>query len=312
MDRILIVDDLPSNIKILGELLKEQYDIIVASNGNKALQIALNQQPDLILMDVMMADIDGFTACRLLKKQATTAEIPILFITASTASEDVLNGFKAGGQDYITKPFNPAELYARVQNHIELGKSRKSIRAYAKETEKINQELKQLLEQVDILSRHDPLTGAANRRDAIEKINTEIARHKRNKQNFSLVIVDIDDFKLINDNYGHEAGDFILQHLVKLMQDNLRQQDLVARWGGDEFLIMLPETSGSEAKQVVEKIQGLVKANDYIYNCTSITITATAGVAQFDPNLELRQNLDRADQALYLGKRKAKNCVMLA
>ncbi len=312
MFKILIVDDLPMNIKMLGELLKGQYEIIVANNGAKSLQLAMEKQPDLILMDVMMPEMDGYTACRLLKSQPETADIPVLFITARNDSEDIVNGFAAGGNDYITKPFNVSELYARVHNHIELRKSRQAIQSYAAELEKVNRELKQLLKQQEIVARYDPLTSAANRRYAIERIQDEFARYQRTKRVFSLIMADIDNFKNINDTYGHEGGDFVLKHLVALMQQNLRQQDLVSRWGGEEFLLLLPETNVNEARMAAEKVRAIITSGQFIYNDILIPVTATFGVAEFNPDLELDRNIGRADEAMYRGKKTNKNCVIVA
>lgn len=129
MQKILIVDDVPTNVKILGELLKGSYDILVANNGNKAVQVAKMKLPDLILMDVIMPEMDGFAACKALKEYSETAEIPVIFITAKNETDDIVKGFDAGGVDYLTKPFNPSELYARVKTHLELKRSREELEA---------------------------------------------------------------------------------------------------------------------------------------------------------------------------------------
>ncbi len=143
MPKILIVDDIPANIKILGELLKGKYDILVAGNGSKAIKVAQMKLPDLILMDVIMPEMDGFTACKALKNFPETAEIPVIFITAKNETDDIVKGFEAGGVDYLTKPFNPAELDARVKTQIELKKSREKLKNYTQRLEELNQELSQ-------------------------------------------------------------------------------------------------------------------------------------------------------------------------
>jgi len=135
MKKILIVDEYPANIKVLGELLREKYEVLVATNGLKAVTLAREKAPDLILMDVMMPEMDGFSAASIIKKDKLTEEIPIIFITAKGETEDIVKGFEVGGQDYITKPFNPQELFARVNTHLELQQSKQALKDYAIELE---------------------------------------------------------------------------------------------------------------------------------------------------------------------------------
>lgn len=299
MASILIVDDVPMNIKLLGELLRDRYEIIFANNGRKAVELAQERKPDLILMDVIMPEMDGLTACQLMKSQASTADIPIIFITARSQGDDIIHGFEAGGQDYIAKPFNTQELYARVQSHIELKKSREAAAAYAAQLEKKNQELSSLLEKLEIMATIDPLTNIANRRYAITRMREEVSRHRRTGCVFSLLMVDIDGFKGINDNYGHEIGDHILKHVVQVITSNLRKQDMVARWGGEEFLIMLPETNGSAAEFAAKKVRKKVEDSVFTLQDLTIPVTVTIGVCQYDISLDLDANIRRSDEAMY-------------
>ncbi len=312
MAKILIVDNQPMNLQLLGELLRDRYEVFVATSGQKALQLAGEKSPDLILMDVVMPEMDGFTACRILKSQDSTAKIPVIFITASIASADIVKGFQAGGQDYIAKPFNPLELYARVNSHIELKKSREAVEEYASQLEKKNEELKTLLDKLEIMATSDPLTGLANRRSAIARMNDEISRFTRNHQIFSLLMADIDNFKTINDSYGHETGDKVLKHVAEVMKQSLRQHDTVSRWGGEEFLIILPETDAPSAETIAEKIRSRIEASPVIGDNATIPITLTIGCAQVDPGLDIDENISRADQAMYEGKHSSKNCVRMA
>lgn len=312
MDRILIVDDVPVNIKLLGELLRDQYDIFVANNGQKAVQLAAEIKPDLILMDVMMPDMDGFTACRLLKSDKLTADIPLIFITARNQSDDIVNGFEAGGQDYIAKPFNPQELYARVHSHIELKKSREALAEYAARLERNNSELTILLKKLEVMAAIDPLTGIFNRREAVNRINEEISRYKRNGKKFSILMVDIDDFKNVNDTYGHEIGDCVIKHVVEVIKTHLRKHDLVSRWGGEEFLILLPETNAFGAHSAAEKIRSCIEESSVEVRDISILVTVTIGGTEFNPGIDLDANINRADEALYTGKNQTKNCVVMA
>ena len=312
MSKILIVDDIPVSIKVLGELLRENYAILVATNGRKAIEVAIKNQPDLILLDVVMPDMDGLETCRQLKEYPQTAEIPVVFLTAMAESADVVKGFEVGGQDYIVKPFNKTEVLARVKNHIELKMSREKTKQYAIELERKNQELQLLLEKVEQIAKTDFLTGIANRRYAIERMNEELSRFNRNGESFSLLMVDVDNFKKINDVYGHECGDYVLKHLVELIHSVLRKYDMIARWGGEEFLVMLPGTDIDNAKIVAEKISEFVRTHPFNYLDNSFAVTITIGAAQHQAGDDLDSLVKRADEAMYRGKISGKNCVMIS
>jgi len=311
MNKILIVDDIPVSIKVLGELLREHYEILVATSGSRAIEVALKNKPDLILMDVVMPGMDGLETCRQLKENAQTAEIPVIFLTAMSESSDVIKGFEVGGQDYIVKPFNKTEVIARVKNHMELRKSKEKIKQYALELERKNEELQQLLEKVNQIAMVDFLSGITNRRFAIDRMNEELSRINRGRDGFSLLMIDIDNFKGINDSYGHECGDYVLKRLVNLIKSVLRNYDMMARWGGEEFLIMLPGTEISDATIVAEKIISNVRTQIFTYKGNSFHVTITAGVAQHQAGDDLDNIIKRADEAMYHGKRSGKNCVKM-
>ena len=312
MSKILIVDDIPVSIKVLGELLREKYEILVATCGRKAIEIAIKKQPDLILMDVVMPEMDGLETCRQLKENPQTADIPVIFLTAMSESADVIKGFDVGGQDYIVKPFNKTEVIARVKNHIDLKKSKEKTKQYAIELERKNQELQLLLEKVEQIARTDFLTGISNRRNAIDKMQEELSRFNRSGESFLLLMVDVDNFKNINDVYGHECGDYVLKHLVDLIQSVLQKYDMIARWGGEEFLIMLPGTDIDKAKIVAEKISSCVRSQAFNYKSRSFVVTITIGVAQHRAGEDLDSVIRRADEAMYWGKKSGKNCVIIS
>lgn len=298
MEKILIVDDVPANIKILGELLKKQYKILVASNAQKALQIVRNESPDLVLMDVMMPEMDGFITCKTLKSQPETADIPLIFITALNETEDIVKGFGAGGQDYITKPFNPPELFARIQTHLELKKSREHLQRYARKMEKF--------------AKTDYLTNLMNRRCMLERMQEEVMRCQRHRNRFSIAIVDIDNFKRINDTYGHDCGDQVLRQFASILKDNVRLVDLVSRWGGEEFILMFPETDIQGADTACEKIRSIVARSSVCYEDHQITVTATFGVSEYKAGDNINEVIKSTDEALYQGKTMGKNRVITA
>ncbi len=317
MEKILIADDVPANIKMLGEMLKGRYELLVATNGEKAVQLASQCVPDLVLMDVMMPEVDGFTACERLKAAQDTAGIPVIFITASNAEEDIVRGFTSGGVDYITKPFNPTELHARIRTHLEIKNSRESLRRYSMTLEAINNELNEknvllaeALEQITTMARTDHLTGLWNRSHMMEKCREEEVRFKRKKRQFCFALGDIDHFKEFNDTYGHECGDDVLRAIAGILKESVRQQDVAARWGGEEFLLLLPESDVSGALAVAGRIRQRIAESTLSYNNTPLRVTMTMGVAPYDPDEGIDGSIRNADCALYEGKNGGRDRVV--
>ncbi|MBC7076044.1 MAG: GGDEF domain-containing protein [Syntrophomonadaceae bacterium] len=198
-----------------------------------------------------------------------------------------------------------------MQTHIELKKARGKINQYARELEQKNQELKELLQRVEQLAMNDYLTGVYNRRSAVELIQKELARSQREGKSFSILMADIDDFKQVNDRYGHECGDYVLKRVAGLIREASRQYDVVARWGGEEFLLMLPRTQLEEAKIVAERIRALVARQVFSYQGFSFSVTLTIGVAGFLPGDDVDGLIRRADKFMYLGKKREKNQVVV-
>jgi PleD family two-component response regulator len=215
---VLIVDDMVSNIEILSGVLGSEYDVLFATSGKDALDIAHDQTPDLILLDVVMPDMDGYEVCAKLKADEKTRDIPVIFVTAMDQEEDESKGLNAGVIDYITKPVRSSIVKARVRNHLELKRYR------------------DLLKE---LSTVDGLTGIPNRRRFDEVLESEWRRARRNQTPLSLLLMDIDFFKAYNDHYGHVAGDDCLRQLAKGLAEIVRRPaDLVARYGGEEFVLL--------------------------------------------------------------------------
>lgn len=302
---ILVVDDNPQNLKVLGNILKENttHGLAFAMNGYEALEFIGRERPDMVLLDIMMPDMDGYEVCEKLKSNPETADIPVIFITAKTESEDIVKGFKKGGVDYVTKPFHEAELLMRIQTHMELKLSRDLL------TEK-NRELSEAYETIEQLALTDSLTGLANRRNIMNLMAIEVSRSARSGSNFSLIMCDIDFFKKVNDAYGHDTGDYVLKMVAEVMMTSLRQQDVISRWGGEEFLIMLPYTDLQKAVAVAEKLRESIKNTEMNFAGEKFSITMTFGVSSFDKNLGLEKAIKRADDALYLGKQTGRNRVL--
>lgn len=293
---VLIVDDIPKNLQVIASHLgHDDFELIMATSGEAALEVLEEDIPDLILLDINLTGIDGIETCKRIKTKDSLKDIPIIFLTAKTDIDDIVLGFEVGAVDYITKPFNKAELKARIDTHLELNNLRK-------ELVKKNKEL-------EILSRTDPLTKLNNRRSMMEFLQYEVGRIDRGAKPTGIILLDIDDFKSFNDNYGHEAGDKALQKVSECLITTVRKSDKVARWGGEEFLIALPETSTIGTQDVAEKIRRNIEGSMFIYKGQNLNITITAGCSQLiSENIE--KVINYADEKLYIGKEQGKNRVI--
>ena len=311
---ILLVDDVPKNLSLLGNMLRtENYDIAVATSGQQAIKIAKATTPDLILLDIMMPEMDGYEVCRRLKNDKETADSRIIFLTARNEAEDIVKGFKIGAVDYITKPFSGTELIIRVKTHLELKQNKDELLVVYNELKIKNDKLENAYDKLKEISQTDMLTKLSNRRAMIEKLNHEVSRFNRTKKPFSVIISDIDDFKRINDNFGHECGDAVLVSISSVLKKNMRNIDAVARWGGEEFLMMLPDTKSAGAKIVAEKLRASIEADRVEYDGQKHQITMTFGIAEFnDKDYDINYYIRQADEALYKGKEQGKNQVMVS
>jgi len=301
---VLIVDDTPANVDILKVILsREGYNVSMAPNGEVALKVIPRSMPDLILMDVMMPGLNGFEVCEKLKADEATKEIPVIFVTAKAETDDIVKAFDVGGVDYITKPYQYREVLSRIKTHLQNQSLLKCNVLLVEQLQKANIEL-------DKSSRTDSLTGLSNRRDANEKIEKELIRFARNKKDFSLVLGDIDHFKKTNDTYGHEAGDCILTKVSRLMVDAVRAQDLVSRWGGEEFLIVLPETELAGGATLAENIRQKIEAEEFVYKEQKINVSMSFGVCSSAPELSMDELVKKADDNLYRAKEAGRNKVV--
>lgn len=315
---ILIVDDNPNNIQIVAATMAEYgYELGIAMNGQQAFQFLEENMPDLILLDVEMPDFDGYEVCRKIKDNSKFQEIPIIFLTAKNGAEDIVRGFNEGGVDFITKPFKSAELIVRVKTHIELKEAREEVRNYAQRMEELNKELSaksvqlnKAFDDLRIFAMTDPLTELANRRHITEKIEDEIRVFRRNEKAFFIILGDIDNFKKINDQYGHECGDYILKLLSQFMKSKIRERDILSRWGGEEFLLLITDTDLEGSLVVAEKLRSGIEALEIFYKEEKIIVTMTFGVAAFNQKDSMDSTIKRADDALYMGKKKGKNCII--
>ncbi|MBF0438101.1 MAG: diguanylate cyclase [Magnetococcales bacterium] len=294
---ILIVDDETINIEVLAKHLQTDYRVLFTTDPTKVKELAEQKEPDLILLDVVMPEMDGYEVCRQLKSQLMTRDIPVIFVTVMGEEQFEAIGFETGGVDYITKPIKPFLLRARVKTHIELKR------------------------QNDLLKRLaslDGLTGIPNRRRLDEFLNQEWGRAIRQKNTpLSAILIDVDYFKKFNDHYGHQAGDHCLQKIATALACALeRKTDLVARYGGEEFACILPDTPLQGAIHTAEKIQQTVAALEIPHHRSDVAnvVTLSMGVVSVTPQKGMNQEvvLATADQLLYAAKKGGRNQMQYA
>lgn len=423
---VLIVDDTPANIGLLRNMLQpEGYQIFVATSGQAAIKIAQQSQPDLILLDVMMPDMDGFETCRRLKADETTSDIAIIFVTAKTDSHDIVQGFQLGAVDYINKPVRIEEVNARVRTQLQIKRHQEQLREQAERMRAIvnnmaegliiiesggriqfanpaschflgyddgnlaGQSLADILgediraqyldycapqsnipaaaaklphgtREVSIVRRDgsagfadltlsmvflreplyigllhditahkqtedawirtaeiDPLTNIANRRRFDAAIRREWQRAIRNNTALTLMLLDVDQFKLYNDTLGHQAGDRCLQQVALAIQTHARRpQDLAARYGGEEFVLLLAETAPQVGGKLAENVRAKVESLQLPHPKSAVSpyVTVSIGVATFDvgQNMDIESLIKAADDALYRAKEKGRNRVEAA
>jgi diguanylate cyclase (GGDEF)-like protein len=292
--RVLIVDDQPANVRVMAEALSDTYEIFFATSGAKALEIAAGSNIDLVLLDVVMPDLDGFEVCRRLKADERTNTIPVIFVTAREEESDETRGFDLGAVDYITKPIRPPIVRARVRMQLDLKQAR------------------DLLERLALI---DPLTGIANRRRFEAALDDEWRRAARHNSWFSLAIVDVDDFKAYNDAYGHTRGDDCLRAVAhQLAVVARRPGDVVARYGGEEFAIVLPETDGeamhAQMQRLLAGVESLNLGHARSRCADHVTISIGSVSVTASPAGHATEVVEAADRLLYKAKENGRNRVV--
>jgi diguanylate cyclase (GGDEF)-like protein len=290
-EKILVVDDSHFNVKILSDILEaENYTVFSANNGFPVLEMAHTIQPDVILLDIMMPGIDGFEVCKILKNEYEVRDIPVIMVTARTDGKDIKRALEIGAFDYIKKPFDEIEVIARIQSALRL---------------------KGLQDRLKSLAMKDGLTGLYNHAVLVELLEKEVSKQRRSKGNLSFVMLDIDYFKKINDTYGHMAGDRILKDLSKILTSSVRKGDIVGRYGGEEFSIVLPGAIRDDAYNLCERIRSRVDEHEFSIGDQKVKITISIGVFahEFDDSSPETEIIQKADELLYKAKKNGRNRV---
>jgi two-component system cell cycle response regulator len=295
--KILVVDDDQENLRIVSRTLAhEGYQVETAQSGADGLKKIDSFGPDLVLLDINMPGMSGLETLKILRSRESY--VSIMFLTAKSDTQDVIEGLDAGADDYICKPFVLTEFLARVRAQLR-------IKALHDELQVANGKL---LELVDI----DDLTGLFNMRSIYQKLDYELERAKRYNTSLAVVMMDMDNFKHVNDGHDHLFGSWVLSEVGRIIKNNIRSVDFAARYGGDEFLIVLTHTDGAGAKAFSERLRTTIEKHNFVHGPDSSRLTASLGMAyaengQFD--LDAREMVRIADNALYLAKQSGRNRV---
>ncbi len=304
---LLLIDDSESQSNQIREALERLgYQVALASSGVEGLRLARSSAPDLVLLDVVMPDIDGFAVCRWLKMNAETRDIPVIMLTVRNALADRVEGLHIGADDYLAKPFDDVELEARIFASLRVKAAHSELRGR-------NQQLESMLHSVEALASTDALTGLFNRRRFSDVLKREFAVTKRYRNTLSCLLLDLDHFKQINDRFGHDAGDQVLKEVARRITGSLREVDLAARYGGEEFVILLPHTSKKDARIVAERVLSNVRKQEFTFGGETLRVTTSIGCAgNSDVISDNAEDLVKAaDVALYEAKNAGRNCVVM-
>lgn len=297
---VLVVDDSDTLRREILQALQDKslFDgYHEAMDGLEAFKILLGKKIDLILCDVDMPRMDGFKLVRLVQSRDSLKAIPIILLTGKEDSESKIRGLEMGASDYITKPFDIGELVARVKVHLKI--------------KNLQDQLKQANEVLTAISHTDYLTGLYNRRFLEDALEREFHRSRRKGSNLSVLMMDIDHFKKINDTYGHQQGDVVIAKVASIFHSRLRDYDVAARFGGEEFVAVIPEARLAEAVAIAERIRTAIEETTFAGELVDTLVTASIGLASFPmAGISTPERLiGEADKALYKAKLKGRNRV---
>jgi len=302
--KILLVEDSKSQAETAKDFLeKNGYEVILAENGKTAIKAVKTAPVDVILLDLLLPDMSGNEVCRWLKLSEDTKGIPIIMLTVKDDVTDKVAALESGANDYLPKPYNNVELNARIYSCLRTN-------ALQDELKQKNLQLECVLKKVELMAVTDQLTGIYNRRQAETILQKEFKTAVRYKTPFTCMMIDIDHFKDINDTFGHHTGDAALKEIAKIIAESAREADTVARWGGEEFIVILPQTNKEEALQAASRIVKAISEHNF-QDIHDERITVSIGVTSIPhPSLNIdteEKLIHTADCAMYEAKRKCRN-----
>jgi two-component system, cell cycle response regulator len=299
--KILVADDSPVYRKLVEQsLAQEHHTVLVAKNGRQALDLFVEHQPDLIITDWTMPDISGIELCQRIRRDFEQFYVYVILLTGNSDKEEVIEGLASGADDYLTKPFHPGELQARVR--------------VGRRMVDLHRQVRDKNRQLEEMALTDHLTGLPNRRAVDIWALRQLSAAARHQFPIWVIMVDLDDFKRINDTYGHDAGDTALKGFAEILKRNTRQSNICARLGGEEFLVMLTHLEKENVKIAIERIRKQFETEKFTVAGYTFNVTASFGIASFYGIAPpaFRELLGRADAALYAAKRNGRNRVEFA
>ena len=271
------------------------FKVVLANRVKKALEI-IDQSFNTIIIDLMMPEISGIDFIKKIRSIKKFEHIPIIVLTAKhNTEEDIAKLFELGANDYISKPFFSAELVARIKTHSK-------IKCLTENLIEVNKKLK-------YFATHDELTNVFNRNAIFDFLENELLRLKRTKSKLVLLMYDIDHFKTINDTYGHQVGDNVLRKIIKYIKEIVREVDLIGRYGGDEFLVILPDTDKKMAGEIGNRMLSKINSEKIRVSDKTLKVTISIGLSEYINNENVDKFIERVDNALYNAKKNGRNCL---
>jgi diguanylate cyclase (GGDEF)-like protein len=299
--RVLMVEDSRLSLEVYAQRLERRGYTVASAVSAEEARVRLDEgQPDIVLLDVFMPKVSGFEFLRELRSAPRTSTTPVILISALSDTKHIVEGLELGANDYVTKPIVMPILTARMEALL---RSQELVRRLEVQTELLSK-----------LAAFDDLTGAYNRRSMFHHLEAELSRCKRYGRSVSVLMVDIDHFKRVNDSHGHLVGDQALRSIAQIMQAELRAMDLMCRYGGEEFCAILPETNHAGATRAAERLRSAVERTPIEHEALKLSLTVSVGGASWSNpgSNEVPDLLARADEALLEAKRGGRNCVRIA
>jgi len=336
---LLVVDDNEEHLDLMVEILKSdsRYTLFRAASGEEALEVLAGNDIQIVILDVVMPGMDGYEVCRQIRRRYKLKPIQIVMISGFNHKNDLDELLELGADDFISKPITALEMQARLKaalirlrdqtklygtlqaedqpdskNYSSLMAENLQLRQEYQKVRRINEELQQNCTQLEQLASLDALSGLLNRRTLFKRIEIEIERTTRLDWPLTGVMIDIDHFKRVNDNYGHQCGDIVIQAIGTRLNKSLRKYDYAGRYGGEEFFVIFSNTNADIAQSIAERFRMEMEQKRFTCAEDEFCVTVSAGVAQFNPGEPPERWINRADAAMYQAKQRGRNQVVVS